>query len=98
MELFLMVLGLGLLGTMVVYSKKNQTSTVSIKPVATKEVETQITDAVTVVAIEEVIPIEVVEAPKKRGRKPKIAAATKKPVKGKKQVAPKPVRGRKKKS
>jgi hypothetical protein len=87
MELFLVVLGLGLLVTLVLYTKKQPTSTVSIKPAITKEVDSQITDAVTLVE----------EAPKKRGRKPKITAA-KKVVKGKKQVTPSTPRGRKKKS
>lgn len=99
MGIFLVVLVLGLLVAMGLYAKKQHTPTVSIKPVTAKEVESQITDAVTSV----VVPVEPVaevmeEAPKKRGRKPRITAA-KKVVKGKKQVAPKTTtRGRKKKS
>ena len=102
MELFLVVLVLGLLVALGLYAKKQQTPTISIKPATTKEVESQITDAVTSMAEQVCCPpaqsAEVVEeAPKKRGRKPKITAA-KKAVKGKKQVAPKTPRGRKKKS
>lgn len=103
MELFLVLLGLGLFVAIVIYTKNHTTSSVSIKPAITKEVDPQITDAVTARVSPEVVAFalevtEVTDAPKKRGRKPKITAVTKKPVKGKKQVAPKPVRGRKKKS
>lgn len=101
MELFLAVLGIGLFVTILIYTKNNIIQPVSIKPVITKEVESQITDTVTVAVPQEVVTLEVTElteAPKKRGRKPKITAVTKKPVKGKKQVAPKSTRGRKKKS
>jgi hypothetical protein len=103
MELFLVVLALGLLVAIGLYAKKQQTPTVSIKPATIKEVEPQITDAVTLSLVEDVsVPATTVaevveEAPKKRGRKPRITAA-KKVVKGKKQVAPKTPRGRKKKS
>jgi hypothetical protein len=103
MELFLVLLGLGLCVAIVIYTKTYTVPTISIKPAITNEVEPQITDDATVIMSPEVVAFalevtEPTEAPKKRGRKPKITAVTKKPVKGKKQVAPKPVRGRKKKS
>jgi hypothetical protein len=110
MEIFLVVLGLWSLGVLIalgLYIKKNQLHTVSIKPATTKEVKSQITDAVTSVvnlSMSEDVYIppapvtEVAEsAPKKRNRKSKITP-TKKVSKEAKKVTFKPTRGRKKKS
>jgi uncharacterized OsmC-like protein len=110
MEIFLVVLVLSLLVAAGMYAKKQQIPTVSIKPTTTKEVEPQITDAVTSVNLSMVEDVNIPsatatevtkKATKKRGRKPASAAkitAKKKVVKGKPQAAPKTPRGRKKKS